>query len=105
MRELPRLRVAGADLVGGQIGFFIDSMQHGAADFEALGCSVEEATPDLSGADEIFVTLRALSYEFGLGPLLASAPARAAFDLEREPAALRNWPLPRDQKAGNSSQR
>lgn len=37
------------------------------ADFEALGCAVEEATPDLRDADEIFITLRALRFELGLG--------------------------------------
>jgi amidase len=30
--------------------------------FEALGCAVDEAEPDLSDADEIFKTLRALSF-------------------------------------------
>jgi len=30
--------------------------------FESLGCIVEEAEPDFSGADEIFKTLRALEY-------------------------------------------
>jgi amidase len=40
------------------------------ATFADLGCAVEEATPDLSDADEIFVTLRALTYELGLGELL-----------------------------------
>ena len=35
--------------------------------FIQLGCAVEEATPDLRDADEIFTTLRALGYEMGLG--------------------------------------
>lgn len=38
--------------------------------FESLGCIVEDACPDLSGADEIFVTMRAWNYFFTLGPLL-----------------------------------
>jgi amidase len=38
--------------------------------FESLGCIVEDACPDLSGADEIFLTLRAWNYFFTLGPLL-----------------------------------
>jgi amidase len=42
------------------------------ADFVALGCEVEEATPDLLDADEIFTTLRALRFELGLGGLLDS---------------------------------
>lgn len=40
------------------------------ASFVALGCELEAATPDLRDADEIFLTLRALSYEVNLGPLL-----------------------------------
>jgi amidase len=37
---------------------------------EGLGCIVEEAEPDLSGADEVFQVLRALGYVQRLGPLL-----------------------------------
>jgi len=35
-----------------------------------LGCTVEDACPDLGGADEIFLTLRAWNYWHTLGPLL-----------------------------------
>ncbi|MCS6889669.1 MAG: amidase [Chloroflexus sp.] len=38
--------------------------------FEQLGCVVEEATPDLSDADEIFQVMRAFRYELTLGDLL-----------------------------------
>lgn len=38
--------------------------------FEGLGCIVEEACPNLSGADEVFLTLRAWSSWNALGPLL-----------------------------------
>ena len=38
--------------------------------FAALGCAVEEATPDLSDADEIFMTLRAWQFELAYGELL-----------------------------------
>jgi len=38
--------------------------------FADLGCIVEEAHPDLSGADEIFLTIRAWNYFHTLGPLL-----------------------------------
>jgi amidase len=38
--------------------------------FEALGCVVEEAEPDLADADEIFKVLRAWSFELSLGELL-----------------------------------
>jgi len=39
--------------------------------FEALGCSTDEAFPDLRGAREAFLTLRARTYAAMLGPLLA----------------------------------
>ena len=39
--------------------------------FESLGCIVEDACPDLSGADEIFLTIRAWRAAGVLGPLLA----------------------------------
>jgi amidase len=38
--------------------------------FEDLGCIVEEAHPDLSGADDIFLTIRAWRSWIMLGPLL-----------------------------------
>jgi len=38
--------------------------------FEELGCIVEAVCPDLSGADEIFLTIRAWNYWHTLGPLL-----------------------------------
>jgi amidase len=39
------------------------------ATFEALGCMVEDAEPDLAGADEAFETLRALGYA-GMQPIV-----------------------------------
>ncbi len=44
--------------------------------FEALGCSVEDACPDLRGAEECFRTLRAWSCAAQLAPLLARERAR-----------------------------
>ena len=38
--------------------------------FSDLGCIVDDACPDLSGADEIFLTIRAWNYWHTLGPLL-----------------------------------
>jgi amidase len=38
--------------------------------FEDLGCAVEEAEPDLSGADEVFKVLRAWRFELAYGELL-----------------------------------
>ncbi len=37
--------------------------------FEALGCIVEQAEPDFTGADEVFKTMRALLYQLNLGAL------------------------------------
>lgn len=42
--------------------------------FEELGCAVEEACPDLSGADEVFRTLRAWHWDIALRPLLDERP-------------------------------
>jgi len=39
--------------------------------FEDLGCVVEDAAPDLTGADEIFLTMRRRRSFVNLGPLLA----------------------------------
>jgi amidase len=38
--------------------------------FRELGCTVEEAAPDFSGASEAFETLRGLTYLHRIGPLL-----------------------------------
>jgi amidase len=38
--------------------------------FEALGCIVEEATPDLDAADEVFYVLRAVAFATKYAPLL-----------------------------------
>jgi amidase len=40
--------------------------------FQSLGCAVEEACPDFSGATEAFETLRAISFVQRYAPLLAS---------------------------------
>jgi amidase len=40
--------------------------------FEALGCIVEDAHPDLAAADEVFLTMRAFRTWTNLGPLLAA---------------------------------
>jgi amidase len=45
-------------------------MNQQRATFEALGCVVEEATPDLTDADEIFEAWRAWSFEQRFGELL-----------------------------------
>lgn len=38
--------------------------------FIDIGCQVEEVCPDLSGADDVFLTIRAWNYWHTLGPLL-----------------------------------
>jgi amidase len=50
--------------------------------FEHLGCRVEDACPDLSGADEVFLTIRAWRSWNTLGPLLETHRA------ELKPEAL-----------------
>ena len=44
--------------------------------FTGLGCEVEDACPDLTGADEIFLTIRAWNYWHTLGPLLREHRAK-----------------------------
>jgi len=44
--------------------------------FESLGCIVEEACPDFSGATEAFETLRAISYAQRFAPLLKTHRAQ-----------------------------
>lgn len=71
-RDFRGVRVAWSRDLGGlpvdpQVTAALDAQR---AAFEALGCAVEEATPDFSGADEVFKVFRALSYELGLGELL-----------------------------------
>lgn len=71
-RDFWGVRVAWSRDLGGlpvdpQVTAALDAQR---AAFEALGCLVEEATPDFGGADEVFKVFRALSYELGLGELL-----------------------------------
>ena len=49
-----------------------DVLDAGRGMFENLGCSVEDACPDLSGADEVFLTMRRRRAAANLGPLLWS---------------------------------
>src|SRR3972149_4344385 len=44
--------------------------------FTGLGCEVEDACPDLTGADETFGTIRAWNYWHTLGPLLREHRAK-----------------------------
>lgn len=71
-RDLRGVRVAWCPDLGGlpldpRVRAAIDAQR---ASFESLGCIVEDAAPDLRGADAIFTTLRAFSLATLLGPLL-----------------------------------
>jgi amidase len=72
-RNLAGVRVAWSPDLGGlpldrRVRGVLESQRH---TFEELGCIVEEASPDLSGADEVFLTTRAWRVWTMLGPFLA----------------------------------
>jgi amidase len=71
-RDVRGLRIAWCPDLG---GLPLDARVRAAIEaqrptFESLGCVVEEAAPDLRGADVVFTTLRAFSLATLLGPLL-----------------------------------
>jgi len=71
--DLSGLRVAWCPVPGGlpldrRVRTVVDASR---STFEQLGCVVEDAEPDLHGAEEVFLTIRAWISWFGLGPLLA----------------------------------
>ena len=71
-RDLRGVRIAWCPDLGGlpldrRVRSVIDARR---SVFEELGCIVEEAQPDLRGADDVFQTLRAFSVATLLGPLL-----------------------------------
>jgi len=73
-RELRGLRVAWAPDLG---GLPLDPRVRGVLDaqratFEALGCIVEDACPDLTSADDIFLTIRRWRTAAIYGPLLSA---------------------------------
>lgn len=73
-RNLKNIRVAWCPDLGGlplhpEVRAVLEKQR---ATFERLGCIVEEAHPDLSGADEAFLTLRAWRSWSNYGSLLAS---------------------------------
>jgi amidase len=72
-RDLTGLRVAWAPRLDGSIPVepeVIATLEPAVKVFTELGCVVEEACPDLSGADEVFRTLRAWQFELGLGSVM-----------------------------------
>ncbi len=73
-RDPKGLRIAWCETLGGlpfdpRVRAVFDAQR---SKFEALGCVVEDAEPDFSGADESFRVLRALLFYQGLGSLLHS---------------------------------
>ncbi|MGK5550836.1 amidase [Actinomadura kijaniata] len=72
-RDPAGLRVAWSADLGGRVPVDREVaavVADAAGVFADLGCEVEEACPDLSGADEVFRTLRAWQFDLALGPLL-----------------------------------
>jgi amidase len=67
-----RVRVAFTpDLSGLPVDPQVRAAMHGArATLESIGCDVQDAAPDLTGADEVFSTWRALSFAASYGQLL-----------------------------------
>jgi amidase len=71
------LRVALAPDLGGRVPVDPDVravIEKTASVFEGLGCAVEPACPDLTGADEAFRTLRAWLFELTYSALLDEHP-------------------------------
>ncbi len=84
-RELRGLRVAWTPDFGGAVPELGGSLpvqrevrevvESAARVFEELGAIVEQTCPDLTGAEEVFRTLRAVQFSGTYGPLLADHPA------------------------------
>jgi len=75
-RDLKGLRVAWCpDLGGLPVERRVrQALEAGRAAFEDLGCVVEEDCPDLRDAHEIFMNLRAYSFELQLGAVMDAHP-------------------------------
>jgi amidase len=75
--DLTGLRVAWAPRLDGSMPFepeVVAALEPVVKVFTGLGCAVEEACPDLSGAEEVFRTLRAWRFATALGGLLDRHP-------------------------------
>jgi amidase len=75
--DLAGLRVAWAPRLDGSMPFepeVVAALEPAVKVFAGLGCTVEEACPDLSGAEEVFRTLRAWRFATKLGALLDRHP-------------------------------
>ncbi|MFC7328820.1 amidase [Marinactinospora rubrisoli] len=78
-RDLTGLRVAWTPDLGGAFQAeraVLEVLAPAVRVFEELGCRVEETAPDLTGADEVFRTLRAWTFESAYGHLLDADPQR-----------------------------
>ena len=74
-----RLRVAFSPDLGGAVPVEPEvaaAVQSAAAVFAGLGAEVTEACPSFAGADEVFRTLRAWSFEATFGALEAQSPGQ-----------------------------
>jgi amidase len=77
--RLDGLRIAWAPDLGGQVTVdpaITAVLAPSVAVLESLGASVEEACPDLSGADEVFGTLRAWLFEASFGDISRRSPEK-----------------------------
>src|SRR3954447_5953207 len=77
--RLDGLRVAWAPGLGGRVTVdpaITAVLASAGAVFEELGASVEEACPDLSGADDVFGTLRAWIFEATYGEICRRTPEK-----------------------------
>ena len=76
-RDLAGLRVAWSPTLGGLPvdPAVLDVLAPAVAVFESLGCSVVEATPDLSEAEFVFRTLRAHQFDLAFGADLDAHPS------------------------------
>ncbi|WP_428952540.1 amidase [Streptomyces sp. cg35] len=75
-RDLTGLRVAYAPDLGGRVPVDPDVravVDRQAAVLEDLGCTVAEDCPDLDGADDVFLTLRAHTFQHAFGRYLAAS--------------------------------
>lgn len=71
--DLTGLRVAWAPRLDGSIAVereVLTTLEPAVKVFTELGCTIEEACPDLTGAEEVFRTFRAWQFELALGTLL-----------------------------------
>jgi amidase len=73
------LRVAWAPDLGGRVTVdptVVSVLAASVRVFEDLGATVEDACPDLSGADEVFGTLRAWLFESTFGAIVQRTPEK-----------------------------